>query len=49
MSKIEQKNKRKTIKLGASIKNISIHKLIDFLIMAHKRVNIEFTDLKLLK
>lgn len=41
---LENPNKRKNIKVGHCIKNISINMLIKLLNISYKRVNIEFTQ-----
>ena len=48
LPKMEDKNRRKTIKLGYCIKNISIYKVIELCNISYQRVNIEFTDTQML-
>lgn len=44
LPKIENKNRRKTIKLGYCLRHVSINRIIELSKIAYKRVNLEFTD-----
>ena len=46
---MENEKRRKTIKLGHCIEHISIDKVIELCNISYQRVNLEFTDTKMLK